>query len=125
MVPLLLHFDVNKTILLSDSLIMKGIEDGIREGIAELFWGTICRDDTGHDDDVWEWTGTQPSVDPPTQVKGHHIGELQNYQGFCKAAVSDKDARKKSHAIIQLGHEPKHQRRDGEVGESWIEEDGA
>jgi len=96
--PLLLHFDVNKTILLSDSLIMKSIEDGIREGISELFWGVVHPNDTGAE--VWEWTGTQPSVDPPTSVNSTE--KLRNYQQFCKAEVSDKDERKKAMRSFSL-----------------------
>lgn len=100
--PLLLHFDVNKTILLSDSLIMKSIEDGIREGISELFWGVVHQNEAGAE--VWEWTGTQPSVDPPTSVSCTE--KLRNYQQFCKAEVSDKDARKKATRSFSLVTNP-------------------
>ncbi len=39
--PILLHFDINNTVLQSDSSQMKTIEVGIREGVAELYWGRV------------------------------------------------------------------------------------
>lgn len=111
-VPLLLHFDVNKTVMLSDSLIRKSIEDGIREGISELFWGTVRKRES--DVDVWEWTGTQPSVDPPAALRA--AGELQNYQQFCKAQVKDKDERKKACRAFTLVSDA----RGREEMEKWV-----
>eukprot|EP00913_Durusdinium_trenchii_P001400 g1295.t1 len=43
---LLIHLDINKTVIQSDSIQMKSIEEGIREGIAELFWGTLRQADS-------------------------------------------------------------------------------
>jgi hypothetical protein len=90
-IPLLVHFDVNKTVIQSDSIQMKGIEDGIREGIAELFWG--------HTKEVggkplWEWTQTKPSCYPPTDELEDHSRPLVNYFEYCRKLVKDKSDRK-------------------------------
>mmetsp|Transcript_12408 Transcript_12408/g.24118 ORF Transcript_12408/g.24118 Transcript_12408/m.24118 type:complete len:1201 (+) Transcript_12408:28-3630(+) len=82
--PLLLHFDVNKTVLFSDAANLKTIEDGIREGISEMFWGTLEEDgNVGK----WVWTKTQPACDPPNQFTGR---KLLNYAQYCKLAVKNK-----------------------------------
>lgn len=95
-VPLLLHFDVNKTVLLSDSLIVKSIEDGVREGISELFWGWVSIDENGKR--AWEWTGTRPTVDRPTSLPQAPLDtcEMLSYYQFCKEVINDKDERKKA-----------------------------
>lgn len=97
-VPLLMHFDVNKTILLSDSLIMKSVEDGIREGITELYWGIVRKDDAGAV--KWDWTSNQPSVEPPENYRKQE--GLQNYLQYCKAQVEDKEDRKKAVRTFSL-----------------------
>jgi len=87
MVPLLLHFDVNKTVIQSDSIQSKTIEEGIREGISELFWGAVS---TSGGEPVWQWAKGKPGCVPPVD----EAGELVSYAAFCKDAVKDKSKRK-------------------------------
>jgi hypothetical protein len=88
--PLLLHVDVNKTILLADSASMKGVEDSIREAVAELFWGYLVKREDGAR--VWEWTNTAPSSEPPKIANSE--GDIQTYSQYAKESVTDKDRRK-------------------------------
>lgn len=83
--PLLLHFDVNKTVLFSDAANLKTIEDGIREGISEMFWGTVEEENGSVGKFVW--TKTDPACDPPNQFAGR---KLLNYAQYCKKAVKNK-----------------------------------
>lgn len=96
--PLLLHFDVNKTIILSDSIQMMTIEEGVREGIAELFWGHTQKDASGNL--VWEWTKTKPSCPPPEGVTDR--GLLMTYTAYCKEVIKDKKTRKE--AVKSFSH---------------------
>ncbi|CAK0894799.1 unnamed protein product [Prorocentrum cordatum] len=98
-VPLLIHLDVNKTVIQSDSIQLKSIEDGIREGIAELFWGVTKK--TG-DKVTWEWTGAKASCSPPTDDIRNVGTTLQNYAQYCKEAVRDKKERKEATKSFSL-----------------------
>mmetsp|Transcript_78094 Transcript_78094/g.215947 ORF Transcript_78094/g.215947 Transcript_78094/m.215947 type:complete len:458 (-) Transcript_78094:119-1492(-) len=104
-VPVILHFDVNKTVILSDSISMKGVEDSIREGIAELYWGHV-RNRNGKV--VWEWTQTSPSLQPPptitadTEASCGAVGSTCNYRQYCKETVKDSSERKKAIRTFNL-----------------------
>eukprot|EP00930_Biecheleria_cincta_P055421 TRINITY_DN41740_c0_g1_i1.p1 TRINITY_DN41740_c0_g1~~TRINITY_DN41740_c0_g1_i1.p1 ORF type:complete len:1506 (-),score=256.24 TRINITY_DN41740_c0_g1_i1:248-4735(-) len=91
--PLLLHFDVNKTVMLTDTVSLKSAEEGIRESISELFWG-LCKDKGGNP--VWTWTKTKPSCYPPEGFGDCVFDDSQliNYVEFCKKAMKDKSSRK-------------------------------
>lgn len=95
--PLLLHFDVNKTILLSDSKILKTVEDGIREAVSELFWGLV-EESSGQK--VWKWVETSPMVERPLDHGGVEAlldpASLITYQQFCKDNIADKKERKEA-----------------------------
>lgn len=92
-IPLLIHLDVNKTVIQSDSIQLKSIEDGVREGIAELFWGVTQK--TG-DKVTWDWTGAKASCSPPSEDIRNVGTTLQNYVQYCKEAVRDKKERKEA-----------------------------
>ncbi|CAK9108665.1 Copia protein [Durusdinium trenchii] len=66
----------DETVIQSDSIQMKSIEEGIREGIAELFWGTLRQDC------------------PPS--------ELYTYVSFCKKMHTEKDQQKISIRSFRL-----------------------
>jgi len=85
--PLLLHFDVNKTVIQSDSVQMKSVEEGIREGIADLFWG--IGENTGNGL-VWNWIKGEPSCTPPVDDILSIGATPLTYTQFCKKAVKDK-----------------------------------
>jgi hypothetical protein len=90
--PLLVHFDVNKTIVQSDSIQLKTVEDGVREGLAELFWGLVKKEDGGL---TWDWDQSKPTCDRPEgelETKEGH--KLMSYQEYCKEVLKDKVARK-------------------------------
>eukprot|EP00434_Breviolum_minutum_P029015 symbB.v1.2.025664.t2/scaffold2506.1/size77480/1 len=94
-VPLLLHFDVNKTVIQSDSVQMKGVEEGIREGIADLFWGT----------ETWEWIKAEPSCTPPKDDILAVGTTPLNYTQWCKRAHGkDKKAMKEAVRSFSLVH---------------------
>ncbi|CAK9105194.1 Hypothetical protein (Fragment) [Durusdinium trenchii] len=89
--PLLLHFDVNKTVIQSDSVQMKGVEEGIREGIAELFWGVVDKN-AG----TWEWIKAEPSCTPPKDDILAVGTTPYNYTQWCKRCMKDKKAMKEA-----------------------------
>lgn len=100
-VPLLLHFDVNKTIIQSDSIQMKSIEEGVREGISELFWGNTRKESSGQAAG-WEWSRTKPSCAPPTDDVCH-VGEtLTTYQQHCKEVIKGKAEAKEAVRTFKL-----------------------
>ncbi|CAE7468326.1 unnamed protein product, partial [Symbiodinium natans] len=86
-VPLLLHFDVNKTVIQSDSVQMKGVEEGIREGIADLFWGNVSK--VGGSE-TWEWIKAEPTCTPPKDDILAVGTTPLNYTQWCKRTVKDK-----------------------------------
>jgi len=97
--PLLIHFDVNKTIIQSDSIQMKSIEEGVREGISELFWGHTRRDG---DKLQWEWSRAKPSCGPPTDDVVHAGMTLTTYQQYCKEAIKVKAEAKEAIRSFRL-----------------------
>ena len=74
---LLLHFDVNKTVILTDSIDMRTQDECIREGVSELFWGLL----TDHEQVglTWLWLGEKTTGSlapdgadrPPTECCFH------------------------------------------------------
>ncbi|CAE7298364.1 DRP4C, partial [Symbiodinium sp. CCMP2456] len=86
-VPLLLHFDVNKTVIQSDSVQMKGVEEGIREGIADLFWGNVSKNGGS---ETWEWIKAEPTCTPPKDDILAVGTTPLNYTQWCKRTVKDK-----------------------------------
>lgn len=85
--PVLLHFDVNKTVIHSDSVNAKCSEDGIREAVADLFWGRMV-EVADAAEAQWKWTGAAPSLMPPEHDPRH---TLMTYFKYCKKAVKDKE----------------------------------
>lgn len=97
---LLIHLDINKTIIQSDSIQMKSIEEGIREGIAELFWGTLRKDENGKVVG-WDWCKNRPSCSPP-EITDCPPDDLYTYLSFCKKMHSEKDQQKLSIRTFRL-----------------------
>merc|ERR1719506_345964 len=77
---------------------MMTIEEGVREGIAEIFWGRTSLDSSGSVQ--WDWTGTKPACEPPSAEElllaspAFSDGKLMTYTQYCKEVVKDKKARK-------------------------------
>lgn len=118
--PLLLHVDINKTVLVCDSVMNKSVEYTIRECVSSIFWGTMSRADSEQDRGA-QWTGT-PSrekgssgrftssnkilatgdSDMPRwmwdgkQSRLRAEGDYVSYLQFCRKALSDKDAQRSS-----------------------------
>mmetsp|Transcript_47106 Transcript_47106/g.112129 ORF Transcript_47106/g.112129 Transcript_47106/m.112129 type:complete len:440 (+) Transcript_47106:51-1370(+) len=84
--PLVLHFDVNKTVILTDSMDSKSMDVCVREAISDLFWGQGSADNQS-----WEWLGpgtvgsSKPANSPAL---------CMTYHDFCKKTIKDKDTRK-------------------------------
>ncbi|CAK9108730.1 Hypothetical protein (Fragment) [Durusdinium trenchii] len=97
---LLIHLDINKTVIQSDSIQMKSIEEGIREGIAELFWGTLRQDESGKVVG-WDWCKNRPSCSPP-EITDCPPSELYTYVSFCKKMHTEKDQQKISIRSFRL-----------------------
>lgn len=93
--PLLLHFDVNKTVIQSDSVQMKGVDEGIREGIAELFWGVVNK---RAGNETWEWIKAEPSCTPPMDDILAVGNTPCNYTTWCKRCKG-KDKRAVKEAV--------------------------
>lgn len=107
--PLLLHVDVNKTIVLSDSAMGKSVEYTVREVIASNFWGWVSYNEGPDVPEGQEWSwmydgrGAQDDPEqPPAKesgqkgewpaniVKGKDVGRPYSYMQFCRVAVKDK-----------------------------------
>eukprot|EP00408_Alexandrium_pacificum_P056903 CAMPEP_0171157804 /NCGR_PEP_ID=MMETSP0790-20130122/2159_1 /TAXON_ID=2925 /ORGANISM="Alexandrium catenella, Strain OF101" /LENGTH=399 /DNA_ID=CAMNT_0011622175 /DNA_START=347 /DNA_END=1546 /DNA_ORIENTATION=+ len=73
---------------------MKGVEDSIREGISELYWGELR---TADSKTTWEWVGTGPSIEPPAlSGKSAAAGsKCCNYRQYVKTVIKDSADRKK------------------------------
>jgi len=99
--PLLIHFDINKTTIHSDKIQDKAIEQGIREGIADLFWGYVSKEG---DKLTWEWMKNKPCCNPPSSPR-----KVLSYSDFCKEAVPDKKARKDAISMFTLVDEETRQ----------------
>jgi hypothetical protein len=104
--PILLHFDVNKTVIHSDVISAKSSEDGIREAVADLFWGVVGTPGAAGSDaaptsstsepEIWTWTGSPPSLRPP-DIQCAPGTFLSTYAKYCKKRTGkDKDLFKKS-----------------------------
>eukprot|EP00929_Paragymnodinium_shiwhaense_P063871 TRINITY_DN31960_c0_g3_i1.p1 TRINITY_DN31960_c0_g3~~TRINITY_DN31960_c0_g3_i1.p1 ORF type:complete len:3687 (+),score=983.36 TRINITY_DN31960_c0_g3_i1:94-11154(+) len=91
--PLLIHLDVNKTVIQTDSIRMDTLDEGLREGIADLFWGRLQTKSEGGEL-RWEWTRSKPTCNMPTDVQPDGDTEVVNYSEFCKRVVKDKTQRK-------------------------------
>eukprot|EP00928_Gymnodinium_smaydae_P016291 TRINITY_DN16089_c0_g1_i1.p1 TRINITY_DN16089_c0_g1~~TRINITY_DN16089_c0_g1_i1.p1 ORF type:complete len:3624 (+),score=981.26 TRINITY_DN16089_c0_g1_i1:76-10947(+) len=82
--PMLLHFDVNKTVIQSDSIQLKSCEEGVREGISDLYWGYKKKEG---DEVQWVWNKSKPASTPPDD-------ESINYAQWCKQKCKDKKEKK-------------------------------
>jgi len=85
--PLLLHFDVNKTLILTDSIDSKTQEEGIREATTELFWGRVT---DGLEGPQWAWLGDDQSVQLQPPVVAKDAADIMTYHDFCKKVTKDK-----------------------------------
>lgn len=99
--PLILHFDINKTLIIADSIMNKSTEYTIREVIAHQFWGTreTKTDDRGTCKPVWRWDGvlkpqmepTRPSDDGCEPGEGGKESEPMSYLQFCRTLDESKE----------------------------------
>eukprot|EP00930_Biecheleria_cincta_P029502 TRINITY_DN20520_c0_g1_i1.p1 TRINITY_DN20520_c0_g1~~TRINITY_DN20520_c0_g1_i1.p1 ORF type:complete len:1155 (-),score=223.59 TRINITY_DN20520_c0_g1_i1:115-3579(-) len=99
--PILLHFDVNKTVLFSDAANSKSVEDGVRESISELFWGTQSDVEGALE---WTWTQSEPTCTPP---EGFEAAKLLNYAQYCKKKVPIRSVSKELIRSWELVTDPK------------------
>jgi len=93
------HFDINKTVIPCDSIQLKGLEESIREGVSELFWGTLTQIGDGVQ---WEWNQSKPSSAAPvmdssaadlaqnSQDSSQADATLTNYAQYCKLVIKTK-----------------------------------
>eukprot|EP00405_Crypthecodinium_cohnii_P010473 CAMPEP_0206425756 /NCGR_PEP_ID=MMETSP0324_2-20121206/3975_1 /ASSEMBLY_ACC=CAM_ASM_000836 /TAXON_ID=2866 /ORGANISM="Crypthecodinium cohnii, Strain Seligo" /LENGTH=696 /DNA_ID=CAMNT_0053890587 /DNA_START=116 /DNA_END=2204 /DNA_ORIENTATION=+ len=103
--PVLLHFDVNKTIIHSDTVSAKNTEDGVREAVSDIYWG-YYEEGGAHSSGesqkgTWKWTKTPPHLHPP-KVKLAPGVQLCTYFKFCKRTAPDKESFKK--AVRSFGY---------------------
>eukprot|EP00928_Gymnodinium_smaydae_P096156 TRINITY_DN8436_c0_g1_i4.p1 TRINITY_DN8436_c0_g1~~TRINITY_DN8436_c0_g1_i4.p1 ORF type:complete len:2283 (-),score=406.91 TRINITY_DN8436_c0_g1_i4:1423-8271(-) len=85
--PLLLHVDINRTIVLSDSLNHKTIEELIRENVADLFWGAALGEG---ENTTWQWIRSSPSAIPPVGIYLAEGASLMTFADYCKRLYKDK-----------------------------------
>lgn len=112
--PLLMHFDVNKTIIHSDSISTKNSEDGVREAVSDIFWGHVFMMDLSGSDStatsgecvktqaVWQWSKKPPSLTPPSAAFVPAKATLMTYFKFCKKHTPDKDTFKRCVRSFEL-----------------------
>ncbi|CAE7293291.1 unnamed protein product [Symbiodinium sp. CCMP2592] len=65
---------------------MKGVEEGIREGIADLFWGNVSKNGGS---ETWEWIKAEPTCTPPKDDILAVGTTPLNYTQWCKRTVKD------------------------------------
>jgi len=92
-VPLLLHLDVNKTIIHTDGTQSKDADDGLREGTGDLFWGRTCKQDGQL---TWRWTRAPPSCLPSEDDVGAGTDNLTSYAQYVRKRIVDKKALKEA-----------------------------
>jgi hypothetical protein len=110
--PLLLHFDVNRTIIQVDSVQGANVADGVREGIAELYWGRTLEQDS---ELTWEWSEHEPQCQPPT------AGEpLTTYSEYCKKVIKNKKERKAAVRDFRLVRSDRAKRQMEEMVEKTM-----
>jgi hypothetical protein len=78
---------------------MKTIEEGIREGIAELFWGSTRKEGS---EVKWEWDRSKPCCNPGEDRSQEASSKSTNYSQYCKEVFKEKSARKE--AVKSFSH---------------------
>jgi hypothetical protein len=115
--PLLIHVDVNKTIILCDSVMSKTVGYTIREIVAQVYWGRISPMTSSSSSPsadhglawIWQWNGKGTSeIEPPPDddemdehgnwranvVNKVDIGKPWRYVDYCRLVIKDKDAQR-------------------------------
>lgn len=114
---LLLHFDVNRTVIFGDATCGTSTEQGIREGLAELFWGRAWTEGT---DLRWEWTKDKPSCFPP-EAELQDGMELMTYSVYCKRKISEKKARKDAVRDLRLVKDKETREQMEKIAQAAVE----
>lgn len=96
--PLLIHFDVFGTIMLTDAAQIEKVEEAVREGVAESFWGRTWKDGREH---CWEWSRAPPQGDPPVS----EVNELISYASYCRLVWKDKENQKLAIRTFSLAND--------------------
>lgn len=84
---LVLHFDINKTCIMSDRLAGKGEESVVNEILANTLWG-VC------EGDVWKLVTEEPSFLRPPNPAGAHEPKLLSYAEFAESKHPGREKRK-------------------------------
>jgi len=105
----MLHFDVNKTVLLTDSIDSKTCDDCVREAVSELFWGHLEERPEGLH---WSWIEIAPQAFPPTRPADIDAkAELCTYAKYCNRALKDKKDRRSAMRSFRLLEETRAKER--------------
>lgn len=116
----ILHFDINKTLIIADSIMNKSVEYTIREVVANQFWGwkvpnTSARDSTlavQHESSkdlahMWKWNKMEPSLVAPANCDdANENGDQVTYLNFCREVCMDKSAARLSIRSFELVSDP-------------------
>lgn len=84
---LVLHFDINKTCIMSDRLAGKGEESVVNEILANTSWG-LC------EDDGWKLITEEPSFLRPPNPAGPNEPKLVSYAEYAESVHPGRDKRK-------------------------------
>eukprot|EP00405_Crypthecodinium_cohnii_P011723 CAMPEP_0206427692 /NCGR_PEP_ID=MMETSP0324_2-20121206/5194_1 /ASSEMBLY_ACC=CAM_ASM_000836 /TAXON_ID=2866 /ORGANISM="Crypthecodinium cohnii, Strain Seligo" /LENGTH=558 /DNA_ID=CAMNT_0053893025 /DNA_START=217 /DNA_END=1893 /DNA_ORIENTATION=+ len=93
---LVLHFDVNKTVVMRDSISKKSVDDIVNEVLADAAWGLEV-------DGQWALTALVPSVTRPPSKGG---SQLISYAEYLERHVPDKKSRSKQQSCFTMEGQP-------------------
>ena len=98
----MLHFDVNKTILLTDSIDSKTCDDCVREAVSELYWGVI-ESRPPPEGLTWSWVDVTPQARPPPVPSwAQPEAEVVAYAEYCRRALDNKKDRTSAMRTFRL-----------------------
>lgn len=126
--PLLLLVDVNKCIVLSDTVMNKSVEYTLREVVAELFWGFVEKGPDETQPWIWQYDGKGVQDDvprcpdgtwPKKMVNDVNVGKPFSYLQFCRLYCKDKGAQRAAIRSFELCKDVDcRQRMDSLVGDA-------
>lgn len=92
--PMVLHFDLNRTILMSDAAGGRSVEDVVNYLLTEVTWGTTKRMEDGEME--WVCASVQPSSTRPNEAQAHGNEEWMTYKAFVDQVYPYKNLKEES-----------------------------
>lgn len=139
MAPMILHVDVNKSIIISDMIMNKSVEYTIREVIANQFWGHVVAKE-GVEEPVWVWDGrgasplpSEAPIPTPSAGSGASVVDTNgtdtaktkdarvSYLAFCRKKIKDKQLSRLATRSFDLAGDAECKKQMNDTAEAVIE----